>query len=67
MKRGVSPLVQKALLAFSSGAMIYVVIEELIHETNAAEHSNVSTVGFTAGFMMMVFTYHTDDIHVSPR
>ncbi len=42
------------MLAFSAGAMIYVVIEELIPEANAGEHSNISTVGFAAGFVMMM-------------
>jgi len=42
------------LLAFAAGAMIYVVIEELIPESQAGEHSNVATIGFAIGFVMMM-------------
>lgn len=42
------------LLAFAAGAMIYVVIEELIPEASQGEHSNVSTVGFALGFTLMM-------------
>ncbi len=42
------------LLAFAAGAMIYVVIEELIPETHCGEHSNLSTLGFAAGFVIMM-------------
>lgn len=42
------------LLAFAAGAMIYVVIEELIPEANEGEHSNLSTVGFAIGFVLMM-------------
>ena len=42
------------LLAFSAGAMIYVVIEELIPEASQGEHSNVSTIGFALGFTLMM-------------
>lgn len=42
------------LLAFSAGAMIYVVVEELIPETQAGEHSNMGTMGFAIGFMLMM-------------
>ena len=46
------------LLAFAAGAMIYVVIEELIPEAQAEPHSNIPTLGFTAGFvLMMVLDY----------
>lgn len=46
------------LLAFAAGAMIYVVVEELIPESQAEPHSNVPTLGFTAGFvLMMVLDY----------
>ena len=43
------------LLAFAAGAMIYVVIEELIPETAAGEHSNIGTIGFAVGFVLMMF------------
>lgn len=42
------------LLAFAAGAMLYVVIEELIPEASSGEHSNMSTVGFTLGFTLMM-------------
>ena len=42
------------LLAFAAGAMMYVVIEELIPETQAEPHSNIPTLGFTAGFVLMM-------------
>lgn len=42
------------LLAFAAGAMIYVVVEELIPETQEGEHSNMGTIGFTAGFLLMM-------------
>lgn len=42
------------LLAFAAGAMIYVVVEELMPEAAEGEHSNVSTLGFAAGFLIMM-------------
>lgn len=42
------------LLAFAAGAMIYVVVEELIPEAQAGEHSNISTIGVAAGFVLMM-------------
>ena len=42
------------LLAFAAGAMIYVVVEELIPEMSAGEHSNVGTLMFAAGFAVMM-------------
>lgn len=42
------------LLAFAAGAMLYVVIEELIPEASEGEHSNVSTIGFALGFVLMM-------------
>lgn len=44
------------LLAFAAGAMLYVVVEELIPEASQGIHSNLSTIGFAIGFvLMMVF------------
>lgn len=44
------------LLAFAAGAMLYVVIEELIPSSQSGEHSNIGTIGFAGGFaLMMVF------------
>lgn len=42
------------LLSFAAGAMIYVVVEELIPEAQAGEHSNISTVGVAVGFVLMM-------------
>lgn len=42
------------LLAFAAGAMIYVVVEELIPETQEGEHSNMGTIGFSIGFVLMM-------------
>ncbi len=42
------------LLAFAAGAMIYVVVEELIPESAAGEHSNIGTIGFAVGFVLMM-------------
>ena len=42
------------LLAFAAGAMIYVVVEELIPESAEGEHSNIGTIGFAIGFVIMM-------------
>ena len=42
------------LLSFAAGAMIYVVIEELIPESQVGKHSNLGTIGFTFGFILMM-------------
>jgi ZIP family zinc transporter len=42
------------LLAFAAGAMIYVVVEELIPEMSAGEHSNIGVVTFAVGFTLMM-------------
>lgn len=42
------------LLAFAAGAMIYVVVEELIPEANEGKHSNIGTVGVAVGFSVMM-------------
>lgn len=42
------------LLAFAAGAMMYVVVEELIPETQQGAHSNIGTIGFSVGFMLMM-------------
>lgn len=41
-------------LAFAAGAMIYVVVEELIPESAEGEHSNMGTIGFAIGFVIMM-------------
>ena len=42
------------LLSFAAGAMIYVVVEELLPESVEGEHSNITTIGFALGFMIMM-------------
>ena len=42
------------MLAFAAGAMIYVVVEELIPEAHLGEHSNIGTLGVIAGFVIMM-------------
>ena len=42
------------LLAFAAGAMIYVVVEELIPESQSGEHSNIGTIGVAIGFVIMM-------------
>ena len=42
------------LLALAAGAMIYVVVEELIPESQAGEHSNIGTIGVAIGFVVMM-------------
>lgn len=42
------------MLAFAAGAMLYVVVEELIPEYSQGRHSNLGTVGFALGFALMM-------------
>lgn len=49
----ISPLLPY-LLAFSAGAMLYVVVEELVPETQRGEHSNIGTIAFAIGFIIMM-------------
>ncbi|MBR4587581.1 MAG: ZIP family metal transporter [Lachnospiraceae bacterium] len=42
------------LLSFAAGAMIYVVVEELIPEMSEGEHSNIGTIAFALGFILMM-------------
>ena len=42
------------LLAFAAGAMIYVVVEELLPEASTGKHSNIATIGFSVGFLLMM-------------
>ena len=42
------------LLAFAAGAMMYVVVEELIPESQEGEHSNIGTIGVAIGFVIMM-------------
>ena len=54
---GCVPLQKTALsylLSFAAGAMLYVVVEELIPEMSQGQHSNVGTVFFAVGFSVMM-------------
>ena len=42
------------ILSFAAGAMIYVVVEELIPEANEGDHSNIGTIGVALGFALMM-------------
>ena len=42
------------MLAFAAGAMLYVVVEELVPEYSQGRHSNVGTIGFALGFALMM-------------
>ena len=42
------------MLAFAAGAMMYVVVEELIPEAHLGEHSNIGTLSVMGGFMIMM-------------
>lgn len=42
------------MLAFAAGAMMYVVVEELIPETSEGGHSNLGTIAFAIGFSLMM-------------
>ena len=52
--RKVCERAQGALLGFAAGAMIYVVVEELIPESQSGHHSNIATVGVAMGFALMM-------------
>jgi ZIP family zinc transporter len=42
------------ILSFAAGAMIYVVVEELIPESQSGDHSNIGTIGVALGFTLMM-------------
>jgi ZIP family zinc transporter len=42
------------LLAYAAGAMIYVVVEELIPESSGGEQADLGTIGFAIGFLVMM-------------
>ena len=47
-------LILPYLLSFAAGAMIYVVVEELIPQSQSGEHNNISTIGVAVGFVLMM-------------
>lgn len=42
------------ILSFAAGAMLYVVVEEIIPESQAGKHTNLATIGFALGFIIMM-------------
>ena len=51
---GIVVPVMPYLLAFAAGAMMYVVVEELIPEMSEGKHSNIGTIAFSFGFVLMM-------------
>ena len=54
MAAGAVVPVMPYLLAFAAGAMLYVVVEELIPEMSEGKHSNMGTIAFSLGFVLMM-------------
>ena len=54
MRKTLSKLLQRALAGFAAGAMLYVVVEELIPEMSQGQHSNIGTIFFALGFSLMM-------------
>ena len=50
----ISQVVISICLSFAAGAMMYVVVEELIPEAHLGEHSNIGTLGVMGGFLLMM-------------
>lgn len=53
MASSITPFIPYTL-AFAAGAMVYVVVEELIPESAQGSHSNMGTIGFSVGFVIMM-------------
>jgi ZIP family zinc transporter len=53
LARFVTPMLPY-LLAYAAGAMIYVVVEELIPESSGGEQADLGTIGFAIGFLVMM-------------
>ena len=54
MKKALSRMVQRSLTGFAAGAMMYVVVEELIPEMSEGEHSDIGVIMFSIGFTLMM-------------
>ena len=54
LKKDLRVNVQRALTGFAAGAMLYVVVEELIPEMSEGRHSNIGVVFFAVGFSLMM-------------
>lgn len=51
---GAASVIMPWLLSFAAGAMVYVVVEELIPEAHLSEHTHAGTAGFLIGFLVMM-------------
>ena len=54
LKNSLRDGIQRALTGFAAGAMLHVVVEELIPEMSQEKHSNIGTIAFAAGFSVMM-------------
>ena len=54
LRRSISENLQKVLTGFAAGAMMYVVVEELIPEMSEGKRSNWGTIAFSLGFVLMM-------------
>ena len=54
LRKDMSRMIQRILTGFAAGAMIYVVVEELIPEMSEGDHSNLGVLAFSAGFTVMM-------------
>lgn len=54
IKKELNPMLQRGLTGFAAGAMMYVVVEELIPEMAEGEHSNLGTIAYAVGFSLMM-------------
>ena len=54
LRKSISGTLQKSLTGFAAGAMMYVVVEELIPEMSEGKHNNFGTIAFAVGFVLMM-------------
>ena len=54
LKKDLKRSVERALTGIAAGAMLYVVVEELIPEMSVGEHSNIGVISFAIGFSLMM-------------
>ena len=54
MKNQINRKIEKLLSGFAAGAMIYVVVEELIPQSQEGEHTDIGTIGVAIGFILMM-------------
>ena len=54
LRRDMPAKLTKVLVGFAAGAMMYVVVEELIPEMSEGAHTNIGTIAFAVGFVLMM-------------